>query len=71
MTHPSKPQPKAAIRSLLSYRQSFGEGAMTDQVVANEGALGVSACSEGASDQRDGTSPLSRSSGPASQCGNR
>ena len=42
--HPSKPQPKAAIRSLLSYRPSFGE-AKQGQLIrlsANEGALGVS-----------------------------
>ncbi len=42
--HPSKPQPKAAIRSLLSYRPSFGEikqGRLI-RLSANEGALGAS-----------------------------
>ena len=44
MTHPSKPQPKAAIRSLLSYRPSFGEAKQGRliRLSANEGALGAS-----------------------------
>ena len=44
MTHPSKPQPKAAIRSLLSYRPSFGEAKQEGviRLSANEGALGTS-----------------------------
>ena len=40
----SKPQPKAAIQSLLSYRPSFGkvkEGRLI-RLSANEGALGAS-----------------------------
>ena len=42
--HPSKPQPKAAIRSLLSYRPSFGEAKQGRliRLSANEGALGPS-----------------------------
>ena len=42
--HPSKPQPKAAIRSLLSYRPSFGEAQQGRliRLSANEGALGAS-----------------------------
>ena len=42
--YPSKPQPKAAIQSLLSYRPSFGkvkEGRLI-RLSANEGALGAS-----------------------------
>ena len=40
----SKPQPKAAIRSLLSYRPSFGEARQGRliRLSANEGALGAS-----------------------------
>lgn len=41
---PSKPQPKAAIRTLLSYRPSFGEAKQGRliRLSANEGALGAS-----------------------------
>jgi len=44
MMQPSKPQPKAAIRSLLSYRPSFGEAKQGRliRLSANEGALGAS-----------------------------
>jgi histidinol-phosphate aminotransferase len=44
MMHPSKPQPKAAIRTLLSYRPSFGEAKQGRliRLSANEGALGAS-----------------------------
>ena len=42
--YPSKPQPKAAIQSLLSYRPSFGEAkeGRLIRLSANEGALGAS-----------------------------
>ena len=42
--HPSKPQPKASIRTLLSYRPSFGEAkrGRLIRLSANEGALGAS-----------------------------
>ena len=44
MMHPSKPQPKESIRSLLSYRPSFGEAKQGRliRLSANEGALGAS-----------------------------
>ncbi len=44
MAHPSKPEPKKSVRSLLSYRPSFGAVEQEDliRLSANEGALGVS-----------------------------
>ena len=58
MTHPSKPQPKAAIRSLLSYRPSFGEAKQGRliRLSANEGALGASPHVQKAL-QNDGMAP--------------
>lgn len=44
MAFPSKPEPKKSVRSLLSYRPSFGAAEQDDliRLSANEGALGVS-----------------------------
>ena len=44
MINPPRPQPKAGIRSLLSYRPSFGEAkeGRLIRLSANEGALGAS-----------------------------